>query len=159
MLKLIRILIVGTAIVLSLAACGRANIDMPTPTSVLFEPTVTPSPAPNADLQATEIAASVARGDEIFHTNYSEAGFACSNCHSVDSDAVLVGPSMLGISERAADRVDGEDAQTYIHNSIVAPNDYLVEGFNAGLMPQIYGDVLSEQDLEDVIAYLMSLQA
>ncbi len=158
MLKVIRILIVGAVVVL-LAACGRANIDMATPTSVLFEPTVTPSPAPNADLAATEIAASVARGDAIFHTSYSETGFACSNCHSVDSDAVLVGPSLLGISERATTRVEGEDAQTYIHNSIVVPNDYLVEGFNAGLMPQVYADVLSEQDLEDVIAYLMSLNA
>jgi mono/diheme cytochrome c family protein len=38
------------------------------------------------------------------------------------------------------------------------PNAYLVEGFGQGLMPAGYGDELSEEQLNDLVAYLLSLK-
>ncbi len=153
----IAIVLLCIGIATTLGACGRANIDAPTPTSVLFQPTREPTPAPNADLQATFTARAAARGDTIFHTNYVEVGFACSQCHYVDKADRLIGPSLLGIGERAATRVEGQRAEDYIRNSIIHPNDHIVEDYPAGVMPQGYGDLFSDEELDDLITYLMGL--
>lgn len=140
-----------------LAGCGRANIDAPTATSVLFQPTREPTAAPNADIQATFVARAVARGDTLFHTNYSEVGFSCSQCHYIDKADTLVGPGLLGLGERAATRVEGQSAEEYIRTSILNPNAHVVDGFPAGVMPQGYADLFNEEELNDLVIYLLGL--
>jgi len=81
----------------------------------------------------------------------------CSSCHYVDSEQMLVGPGMLGLGARAGDEVAGQDAVEYLRNSILHPNDHVVEGYPAQVMPQNYGDFLTEDDINDLIAYLLSL--
>lgn len=44
--------------------------------------------------------------------------------------------------------------ERYIVESIVRANDYIVPGWNAGVMPQNFGNRMSIQDLADVTAYL-----
>jgi mono/diheme cytochrome c family protein len=46
----------------------------------------------------------------------------------------------------------------YIRESIVDPNAKVVEGFSPSVMPQSYGDVLSDEDIEAIIAFIKSLQ-
>lgn len=156
-----RLLLVTSLLLMAfaLSACGRTNIDAPTPTSAFLQPTETPLPPPNANLEATRIAQEVAQGDVLFHTNYSDVGFACSNCHSVEDDAVLVGPSLQNIAQIASNRVEGQDASEYIHNAILHPNDYLVDGFNGGLMPATYDELFTEEEVDALTAYLMTLGA
>jgi NitT/TauT family transport system substrate-binding protein len=79
----------------------------------------------------------------------------CVACHAVDSDAVLVGPSLKGVGERAATRVEGLSAEDYLHQSIAEPGAYVVEGFQP-IMPEF--DTLSAGDLNDLVAYLMTLK-
>ncbi len=125
------------------------------------------------DAEADPIAALIANsdlaaGEAIFNASYETASgvWACSNCHSVDeAQTRLIGPGMWGLHERADDRAteSGDaDGITYVANSIYHPNDYIVpdDGTGAyppGLMPANYGDLLTEEEMNNLVAYLLSL--
>lgn len=96
----------------------------------------------------------VVRGRALF----SSAPAICSTCHSLEPDVTLVGPSLYGIADRAAARVPGQDAETYIRNAILYPSEYIVEGF-ADVMQKNFGDMLSSDDLNSLLAFLMTLRA
>ncbi len=107
-----------------------------------------------------------ANGETVFLTPYDTAAgtWMCSSCHSVDAaQARQVGPALWGLSdridERAADSGDVNGvAYTYI--SILMPEDYHViaePDYPRGLMPPNYGEVLTEQELADVVAYVLTL--
>ena len=81
----------------------------------------------------------------------------CASCHSTSSNVVIVGPSMAGIPDRAAERVEGQSAQEYLRTSILHPSDYVVEGF-ADVMQKNFADVISSRELDALIAYLMTLE-
>lgn len=50
-----------------------------------------------------------------------------------------------------------EETVAYLHTSIVDPSAYLVPEFPDGLMPQVYKDVFTEDEINDLIAYLLTL--
>lgn len=102
-------------------------------------------------------AADPANGETLFTTFQAEAGFACSTCHQVDTEDRLIGPGLLNISIRAETRVEGQDAADYIFTSIVNPDDYVVDGFSADLMPENWTEIYSEDEIYDIIAYLWTL--
>ena len=81
----------------------------------------------------------------------------CAACHAVSSDRQVVGPSLQGITNRAGDRVEGLSVEEYLRESILNPNAYIVEGFSEGQMPQNFGRMLSSEDLDNLIAYLLTL--
>ena len=122
--------------------------------------TVPPTEAPTEEVAAAgaSVAGDAAHGEEIFNTFYAETSFACSTCHHTDTEERLIGPGLLNISEIAGTLVPGESAEEYIRQSIVDPSAYVVEGYPDGLMPQNWGTVLSEQDIQDLIAYLFTLK-
>jgi cytochrome c len=136
------------------------------PTATDVPPTATPEPTevpPTATVEPTEEAAAVGdaeAGQALFVAggDLSLGALACSTCHNVDNPNTLIGPSLQGVAERAGTRVAGEDAVTYLHQSIVDPNAYVVEGFAPGLMPQVYGDAFTEDQINDLVAYLLTLE-
>jgi hypothetical protein len=65
---------------------------------------------------------------------------------------------MAGIATRGATTVDGADAAEYIESSILTPDGYLVEGFAAGTMPQVWEDELSDEQVQCLVAYLQTLK-
>ena len=69
----------------------------------------------------------------------------------------MPGPTWDNVANTAATRVEGQNAEAYLYHSIVNTNDYIVEGFQPNVMLQIYGDTLSDQDIADIIAYLLTL--
>lgn len=92
----------------------------------------------------------------------------CTACHT--SDLAGVGPYWLptpeqpGIGDRAAARVmqsdytgSAGDALQYLFESIVLPVNFLVDGYD-NLMPNTYDDTLTDQDVADLIAYLLTLK-
>lgn len=81
----------------------------------------------------------------------------CAACHSTVGDAIIVGPSLAGVATRAETRVAGLDARAYLEQSILDPSAYLNEGF-ADLMPKTWGDVLSDEELDALIAFLFTLK-
>ena len=81
----------------------------------------------------------------------------CAQCHALTPDTVVIGPSLAGLATRAANRVEGYGAEEYIEISILAPKDYLVEGFT-DTMPTNFGKELTSAELSAVVAYLMTLK-
>ena len=94
-----------------------------------------------------------ARGQQLTVQN------ACTACHALDPALVMPGPTWHGLADRAGQRVAGQSAAYYLYNSIVHPNDYVVEGYLAGIMLSTYKDTVGERDLADIIAYLLTLKA
>jgi cytochrome c oxidase subunit 2 len=94
-----------------------------------------------------------ARGQLLFDTG-GASGIPCATCHTLDGTS-LVGPSLKGIGDRAATQVAGLSAEDYIRQSILDPSAHLVEGYD-DLMNKNYADSLSEQDINDLIAFLLT---
>lgn len=68
--------------------------------------------------------------------------YGCSACHSLDGSA-KPGPTWLGLIGREEALSDGSTVvvdETYITNSILAPNEQLVAGFQPNIMPANYGE-------------------
>jgi nitric oxide reductase subunit C len=82
---------------------------------------------------------------------------SCGACHSVLPDTVIVGPSLAGIASRAETQVAGQDGRTYLYTAILQPGDHLVDGYE-NLMPASLGKQLTGEELDAVVAYLMTLQ-
>lgn len=87
----------------------------------------------------------------------------CVTCHSVEpTDDPLqpspVGPSHYGVAARADDYVEGMSAEEYLRESIVAPDAHIVEGFQPGVMPQNYEEELTAQEIDNLVAYLLTLE-
>ncbi len=96
------------------------------------------------------------RGEQLFNQTVLGQNAGCMTCHSLEPDVTLVGPSLAGIATRAAERVPGMSAEQYLMQSLMEPDAYVVEGFPSGVMPS-YKD-LPEQDLADLIAFMMTLK-
>ncbi len=82
----------------------------------------------------------------------------CAICHSVDEGTVLVGPSLAGISSAAATRVNDLDAETYLNRSILYPDNFVAEGYEAGTMQQNFASILTSEEVDDLVAYLITLK-
>lgn len=144
----------------------EAPTNAPTATAVPATATLEPTVEPTAtDVPATATTAPVAsaagdpvKGKEHFETIRSEVNFACVTCHYANSESQLIGPGLLNIGTRAETRVAGESAYDYIHTSIVNPSAFVVPGFPDQLMPQTYAQLWTEEEINDIIAYLMTLK-
>jgi nitric oxide reductase subunit C len=112
-----------------LVGCGGAAADAP-PTPTL----------------APELAA----GQRVFVAH-------CGACHSALAETVIVGPSLAGIATHGGQRVDGLDARAYVYSSVLQPSGYLVPGFT-DLMPQDLAKKLTGEELDAVVAYVLSLE-
>lgn len=87
----------------------------------------------------------------------------CVTCHSVQpTDDPLqpspVGPSHYGLADRAGTYVADMSAEEYLRESIVEPNAHLVEGYAEGLMYQFYEEELTADQIDDLVAYLLTLE-
>jgi hypothetical protein len=82
---------------------------------------------------------------------------ACIACHTTDPNVTMVGPTWHDIATTAATRVPGVSSGLYLYNSIIHPNDYVVEGYLPNIMLQIYGS-LPPEDLADIVSYLLTLE-
>lgn len=175
-MHMIRLRLAQLVVLLLLAACGRADVVVPvTPTA--FVPAGAATATARAEREAaaaTQAAAEPAqptaiqvavvgdpdRGRALFNEMRPEAGFACSTCHRVDSTERLIGPGLQGVSAWAAQNIPHQTPEEYLRESIVNPNAYIVEGnppYPENLMPQIYGELFTPEQIDDLVAYLMTL--
>jgi mono/diheme cytochrome c family protein len=84
----------------------------------------------------------------------------CTGCHAMEGiSQAQTGPELTHIAtvaqERAAE-TGNEDAAAYIHESIVAPNEYVVSGFNPNIMPQTFAQTLSDDQINALVQYLLT---
>jgi hypothetical protein len=82
----------------------------------------------------------------------------CATCHSRDPGKVLVGPSHVDVGARAVTAVPGMSAEEFLHESIVKPDAHVAEGFPSGIMYQNYGEDLTEQEINDLVDYMLTLK-
>ena len=98
------------------------------------------------------------QGAELYAQSVIGNVAGCSGCHSLDTGVVIIGPSLAGIGSSAATRVSGFTAEDYLHEAIIAPDAFLVEGYPPGVMPVVYREVLNEQQINDLVSYLLTLK-
>ena len=91
----------------------------------------------------------------------------CNSCHVtpglLDAGSGMLGPDQTYLGDVAATRREGYTAEEYIRESIVEPSAFVVEECPLGqcleVMPQNYGDLLTEEELNAIVAYLASLKS
>jgi cytochrome c oxidase subunit 2 len=78
----------------------------------------------------------------------------CTSCHRIENvvDGGQIGPNLLGLSDRAADRIEGLRAEDYIRQSVLDPEAFIVEGFSP-LMPTF---ALNTEELDALVEFLLS---
>jgi mono/diheme cytochrome c family protein len=93
---------------------------------------------------AEQPAGNAAAGRTVFE------GQGCGSCHTFApaGSTGTVGPNLGEV-------LAGKDA-AFIRQSIVDPNAEIAQGFSPNVMPQTYGDQLSPQQIDDLVAFLMS---
>ena len=104
---------------------------------VVYSETKEELEAPNAE-----------RGQTIFATHPVAA---CIRCHQLNGEGGIVGPALDGIgAKKTAD---------YLRESLVDPSATMAEGFDLPVSPMPpMGVLLEAQELEDLLAFLTSLQ-
>lgn len=84
---------------------------------------------------------------------------SCLGCHKVTAtEGAGIGPNLAGLSTVAGSRVAGQSAAEYLRSSLLNTDDYLVEGYQEGIMYRGYAELLTPQEIEDLVAYMLSLK-
>jgi mono/diheme cytochrome c family protein len=84
----------------------------------------------------------------------------CANCHAIrPGEPANIGTNLSNIGNRAGSTVDTQSAQEYLRTAIVDPDAYLAGGFQEGIMYRRYGDVLTAAQIDDLVAYMLTLQS
>ena len=89
----------------------------------------------------------------------------CITCHSTSPGEVKVGPSHAQIAQHAEEILrssayqgEAASAAEFLRESILHPDAYVEQGFASGIMFQGYAEVLSPGEVDDLVAYLMTLR-
>jgi len=130
--------------VLALAACGGQKA----------------TPAPAATKAPVAAAGDAAAGEALFNSKTLAGNPGCATCHSLKAGETLVGPSMAGIATDAAGDAAEENISTeeMLKTMIVDPNAEIAGGFQKDIMPKDWGEKLTDKQLNDIIAFLMTLK-
>ena len=104
------------------------------------------------------------RGRALFSQASIRNSSGCVQCHSLAKDAVIVGPSLNGVADRAERSVKAStyrgtatSAEEFLRESITRPDAIISPGFAHSVMPD-WLTVLDEQQIQDLVAYLMTLK-
>ena len=117
--------------VLLLAGCGGGTTVSPTAERV------------EGKLQTATVAkGDVAAGKSVFTAQ------GCGSCHTLEEANAKgnVGPNL-------DETLQDKDAD-YVRESIINPNAEIAKGFQPGVMPQTYGEQLSNKQIADLVALL-----
>jgi nitric oxide reductase subunit C len=154
-----------TDVIAFLAWVGRINTQGWPPRPILVRGSAVPgaamAPAPTAVSQEP-----VELGRALF--NATPPG--CSACHSIAPGVNIVGPTLAGMATTANERIkapdykgQAKDAAAYIRESILNPNAHVLTGptYAAGgrsLMPSDYEQSLKPEQVDRIVAYLLTLK-
>ncbi len=91
-----------------------------------------------------------AAGEELFAETIIGTQAGCITCHSLSEGEVIVGPSIAGVGSRLS--------EAELRESILDPNAVLVEGFPANTMPPVWEDELTDEQVDQLVAYMLTLK-
>lgn len=132
----------------------------PAQAAVLFDDTIGLAVGEifNLAINDAPVAAESDAGRSLYEEGTLGTNTGCRICHSLDAGVVLVGPSFDGIATGAATRIPGMSAEEYIRESILDPEAYVVDGFPSGQMLQNFGSLLTAEDIDNLVAFLLTLE-
>jgi mono/diheme cytochrome c family protein len=110
-------------------------------------------------LAKAEAVGDVAAGEELFFAPMDGINhdFSCSSCHTLDGTrTAATALSLLGISEVAGDRIEGLSDIDYLRQSLTDPLAFDADEESTGSMPYQYADVLSEDQVNNLVAFLLT---
>jgi mono/diheme cytochrome c family protein len=127
-------------------AATQAATQVPTqPPTQAATPEATSQPAATG---TTGPVGDPAAGEKLFAST-------CSGCHGATDG---IAPALTGMGKRAATRIAGMSAEEYIRQSILDPSAFVVPGFQDNVMPKTFGQQLSQTDIDNLIAYILTQQ-
>ena len=149
--------------------CGTAHYSMLAPLKVEepadFETWIAANAAPSENMtqaapseDTAEGAAPEATGSELGATLAQTQG--CLGCHSIDGSQ-LVGPTWLGLYGSQVTLADDTSVvadEEYVRRAILETNAEIAKGYPANVMPSIYVDTLSEEQVDALVEYIKSLE-
>ncbi len=100
-----------------------------------------------------EIVGSPATGELLY-----DAEFGCTDCHRNGASA----PDTVGTVARirterlTMPQFASYTIEEYIVESITRPGDFVVDGYSSGLMPANFGARMTDQQLADIVSYLLT---
>jgi cytochrome c553 len=104
-----------------------------------------------------------ARGQQLFDgavAMASERAPACATCHStkpgMDTGS---GQSLSNIGNRAGTAVPGQSAEEYLRTAITNPDAFLSGNYQEGIMYRDYAQALTTQQINDLVAYMLTLKS
>jgi len=109
---------------------------------------------------ASDTSDAVAAGKALFMQQTIGTNPGCASCHSLEPDKVIVGPSLAAIAPDAAGEAKdaGISTEEMLRQMITDPNAEIAGGFQPNIMPQDWGTQLTETQLNNIIAFLMTLK-
>ncbi len=128
------------------------------PATTTSEPATTTTTISAEQLAAAEAVGDVAAGEVLFNEPLDGIthSLSCSSCHALDGQLAR-NPTFIGIGTAAADRIEGMSDVEYLRESIVDPSAFKPDGeWLSAAMPYRYPDLFSEDQINDVIAYLLT---
>lgn len=149
---------------------SRTATSTPTRTATqVFTRTPTRTATPAATLTRNAVGkGEPARGEQLFHF------YTCDSCHDVSQPAPggFYAPNLGNISVEAERIIQlpeykgkAKNAADYIRESVLSPNIFIVPGAlftdapGLSAMVQEFGEKIPPNDLDDLVAYLLTLQA
>lgn len=75
--------------------------------------------------------------------------YGCAGCHDLDGSKADLGPALNGLASRMS-----RDA---IKTAIIDPNAKLADGYEADMMPDYFGDDMTDGEMTLLLDYLMNL--
>ncbi|MCA9946018.1 MAG: cytochrome c [Ardenticatenaceae bacterium] len=102
----------------------------------------------------------VANGERLFNESIIGAASApgCITCHSLEPGVVIVGPSQSDVGARAETAIEGMSAEDYLRQSIEEPDAHIAEGYTEGVMYQNFGEELTNSQINDLVAFMLTLK-
>ncbi|HUN09254.1 MAG TPA: c-type cytochrome [Aggregatilineales bacterium] len=117
----------------------------------------------NAALTAiAALTGDAARGDQLYHGQVQSGtgnALPCAACHQAEVNGV--GPMTAGTWTRSESLHDGDPAlagytpEFYLVEAILLPGNYVVPDFSNAMQAGL-GDLMTPQDLADIVAYLQT---
>jgi len=137
------------SVVGSVAAVYLVTVGLLVAVGVVY-PQFSPPKAEKAPAQKEQAAD---RGRELF----SNPTVGCFRCHSIAGQGGIRGPDLTQVASRAGGRVPGLTARDYLFEKLKAGSayDFKIPKY-APIMPR-YKALVSEEQLEDLVAYLTTL--
>jgi mono/diheme cytochrome c family protein len=96
-------------------------------------------------------------GEQLFTQGTIGSQAGCNTCHSLKPDVIIIGPSLAGIGAKAATLVAGQSAEETLREAIINPDALITEGFPAGIMPKGYAQELTDEQIDQLVAYMLTL--